>query len=228
MLKILESLGETLMDAGLPLSLPDEPFATAVRWFDQARAEARTPNPNAAALATADTRGWPSVRIVLIKRVDQPAGEVVFFTNYRSRKAAEIEQSGRAALVWHDDHQGRQVRLEGAVRRADPAESDAYFATRPLLSRLGAWASDQSRVLPSRTALLTAMWETMRRFGVSPVDVLRGTAEAHVPRPEHWGGYILTAERVELWQAGSRGRLHDRALYTRQPDGAWQTNRLWP
>ncbi|MCA3004194.1 MAG: pyridoxamine 5'-phosphate oxidase [Planctomycetaceae bacterium] len=228
MLKILQTLGDALMDRGLPLSLPAEPFGTLVRWMDEAKAAAQTPNPNAAALATADTRGWPSVRVVLIKRVDQPAGEVVFFTNYRSRKAAEIEQSGRAALVWHDDHRGRQVRLEGPVRRASAAESDAYFATRPLLSRLGAWASDQSRVLPSRTALLSAMWDTMQRFGVSPMHLLRGDADAAVPRPEHWGGYVLTGQRVELWQAGSRGRLHDRALYVRQPDATWQIDRLWP
>ncbi len=167
----------------------------------------------AAALGTADAGGHPSVRMVLLKAVDERG--FVFYTNYGSRKAAELEANPRAALCFHWDPIGIQARIEGAVTRVSPEESDAYFATRPRGSQLGAWASEQSRPLASRFALLRRYLALQVRY-----------AGREVPRPPHWGGLRLAPERIEFWSS-ERFRLHDRRLFTRRGDG-WEMTRLQP
>ncbi len=177
--------------------------AAAVAEFDE----------TAAALATADAGGRPSVRMVLLKAVDERG--FVFYTNYGSRKAAELEANPRAALCFHWDPIDLQVRIEGAVTRVSAEESDAYFATRPRGSQLGAWASEQSRPLASRFSLL-------RRYLALQLQY----AGREVPRPPHWGGFRLAPERIEFWSS-ERFRLHDRRLFTRRGDG-WEMTRLQP
>jgi pyridoxamine 5'-phosphate oxidase len=166
-----------------------------------------------AALATASASGRPSVRYVLVKEVG-PDG-FVFFTNYESRKAREIEANGFAALAFHWHSIGEQVRVEGSIARASAERSDAYFATRDRASQIGAWASPQSRVIASREELEQRVEAIAERFG-----------GGEVPRPPHWGGFVLTPERIEFWKNGE-SRLHDRWLYVR--DGAsWRVERLAP
>lgn len=189
-----------------------DPIAHFARWFRAARA-AGLPEPHAMSLATASPKGRPSARMVLLKGFD-PRG-FVFFTNYRSRKGRELEGNPRAALVlyWHPLH--RQVRIEGRVRRVSAAESDAYFASRPRGSQLGAAVSPQSRVIPGRRMLERALVALERR--------LRG---APVPRPAGWGGYRLVPDSIEFWEQ-RRNRLHDRLRY-RRSRGAWLRERLAP
>lgn len=165
------------------------------------------------ALATATADGRPSVRYVLAKDVD--ARGVSFFTRYTSRKGRELDANPFAALAFHWWETGVQARLEGRVERLDPAESDAYFASRPRGSRIGAWASPQSEVIPDRAFLEARVRELDARFA------------EEIPRPEEWGGYRLVPERVELWQ-DRPSRLHDRVLYVRAADGAWSAQRLAP
>jgi pyridoxamine 5'-phosphate oxidase len=165
------------------------------------------------ALATADPSGQPSVRIVLLRGVD--ARGFVFYTNYGSRKARELTANPRASLCQHWPQLEEQIRIEGTVELAQPAESDRYFAGRPRESQIGAWASDQSAELPSREALETRIREIEARFAGQPV-----------PRPPFWGGFRLVPERMEFWY-GRPGRLHDRLLYTRTPTG-WRTGHLYP
>ena len=148
--------------------LPEEPFATITRWLAEASAKLRQPNPNAMTLATATPDGRPSARVVLCKDIVADPGYVVFYTNYHSRKGRELEGNPRAAAVMHWDSLGRQVRLEGLVDQAPAPESDAYFASRALQSRIGAWASAQSEPVGSRAQLLAAVQEAARRFGVTP------------------------------------------------------------
>jgi pyridoxamine 5'-phosphate oxidase len=168
----------------------------------------------AVALATADASGAPSVRMVLLKDVDAGGG-FAFYTNYQSRKARELDANPRAALCFFWPSLGVQVRVEGSVARVEAAESDAYFATRGRESQLGAWASHQSAPLGSRAELLLRVAGVVARF-----------AGRSVPRPETWGGYRLTAQRIELWTSQPH-RLHDRVLYTREGDG-WTSVRLFP
>ena len=165
------------------------------------------------ALATADAAGRPSVRMVLLRGVDERG--FVFHTNYNSRKASELAENPRAALCVHWHSLEEQIRIEGYVERLSDAESDMYFASRPRGSQLGAWSSDQSAVLPSRETLEEAYRDTERRFEGQTV-----------PRPPFWGGFRLIPERIEFW-FGRPDRLHDRLLYVRE-SGGWRIERLYP
>ncbi len=214
----------------LPDPLPDSPLDVFTGWFAEARARAVQPNPDAMVLATVGADSQPSARVVLCKRVD-PSGYLVFFTNYESRKARELTMHPRAAAVMHWDSLQRQVRIEGPVVRSPVEESDGYFATRALASRIGAWASRQSEPLASRAALAEEVDKVAHRFGIDP-----GAQTGHVPRPPHWGGYRLWADRLELWVEGP-GRIHDRAVWTRElcpsgeftfATGSWRATRLNP
>ncbi len=193
--------------------LAPDPFAQFQAWFDTALA-AGLPEPNAMTLATATPDGRPSARMVLIKGVDSRG--FVFYTNYESRKGRELEANPWAALVFYWPELERQIRIEGRVERVAAEESDAYFASRPLGSRLGAWASPQSQVIPGRDVLEARLRDLEARF-----------ASGDVPRPPHWGGYRVVPEAVEFWQ-GRPSRLHDRLRYTRQADGRWAIERLAP
>lgn len=194
----------------------DDPLALFDAWF--AEAQVSEPNdPNAMALATADARGRPSVRMVLLKG-HGPDG-FVFYTNREGRKASELADNAQAALLFHWKSLRRQIRIEGPVTHALDAESDAYFASRSRDSRLGAWASDQSRPLDTRETF-EARFEAMKaRF-----------ADGDVPRPPHWGGYRVTPDTIEFWQDRAF-RLHERRVFTRAPDNAgdtWSEGMLFP
>jgi pyridoxamine 5'-phosphate oxidase len=218
----------------LPDQLPPDPFPIFVDWFSAAAARADQPNPNAMALATATPDGKPSVRMVLCKGIDAQTGSVYFYTNYRSRKASELEANPHAAVAFHWDHADLQVRLEGPVTHATDAESDAYFSSRRWESRVGAWASDQSQPIASRPALLAKVIATIDQLGLSPPALLHGD-RVEIPRPPHWGGYRLWASSVECW-AGATGRVHDRARWQRRvtlegdavSTGPWSATRLQP
>lgn len=202
------------MDLALTESdLLDDPIELFRRWFADAQA-AQMPQPDAMTLATVAADGRPSARIVLLKGVD--ARGFQFFTNYESRKAGELAADPRAALAFVWIPMFRQVRVSGDVVRLDAAESDAYFATRPRGSQIGAWASQQSRELADREALEARVGELDERF-----------AGGDVPRPPHWGGYLLEPREIEFWQ-GRENRLHDRFLYARAADGGWNRARLQP
>lgn len=218
-------IGRLLSLSGLPDPLPADPMPTLLAWFAEARESAAYPDPNAMTLATVDSNGRPAARIVLCRNLE-PAGSVVFYTNYTSPKGRALEATGRAAIVFHWHAQGRQARGEGAVARVSTDESDRYFASRDLLKRIGAWASDQSSPLSSRAELLTRMSDAAKRFGVSPAALLAGD-DVHIPRPPHWGGFRITLDRVELWVGGT-GRLHDRAAWTRSTGEPWRGTRLQP
>jgi len=222
---------KTFWSETLPPDLPATPFEMAARWLAQATAEAAQPNPNAMVLATTDGRGQPSARVVLCKAVEVEAGCILFYTNYRSRKGAELEGNPRAAAVFHWDHVRRQVRIEGRVEKVSSAESDAYFETRHWQSRLGAWASQQSQPLASRDDLKVAIAAQARRFGIAyegPGSPEPAEVAVDVPRPPNWGGFRLRAEAVELWVEGEF-RIHDRARWTRlEPAGPWSATRLQP
>jgi pyridoxamine 5'-phosphate oxidase len=182
-------------------------------WFDEARA-AGLPLPEAMTLATATKDGRPSARLVLLKHADQRG--FVFYTNYGSQKARELDANPQAALVFYWPQLERQVRVEGSVAKVSAAESDEYFHTRPRESQIGALASPQSEVIAGRDVL-------QRRF-----DELEALYEdREIERPAHWGGYRLRPERIEFWK-GRPGRLHDRLLYEQQADGTWQITRLAP
>lgn len=216
---------------------PADPLAVLERWLSEAQTECAQPNPNAMVLATCDPDARPSARVVLCKGIFADPGYLVFFTNYFSRKGRELAVNARAAAVFHWDALHRQVRIEGPVIRAPSADSDAYFASRPWQSRLGAWASAQSEPAASRPALEQALAAAAERFG-APIP---GTAAAEagfagtIPRPPHWGGYQLWAESVELWVEGA-ARIHDRLLWRRRvsPLGEtfqaepWRVARLQP
>jgi pyridoxamine 5'-phosphate oxidase len=177
------------------------------------RAQSHQVDTAPVALATVDANGHPSVRLVLLRGVDHRG--FVFHTNYNSRKGRELATSPHAALCFHWVALDEQIRIEGTVERLSAEESDAYFASRPRGSQLGAWASDQSAVLPSRETLEEKYRETERRFD-----------GGSVPRPPFWGGYRLMPHRVEFWY-GRPDRLHDRVVYVRD-DGRWRIERLCP
>ncbi len=200
---------------GRPL-LEDEagvdPFALFERWFTAAR-EA-DPDPTAMALATATREGRPSIRTVLLKGYGP--GGFVFYTNYASRKAREMEANNHVSLMFFWPGHERQVRIEGTVEKVSAAESDAYFASRPLESRLSVYASRQSEAVESRAALDALFVAASKRF-----------PDGNVPRPEWWGGFRVVPQEFEFWQ-GRVGRLHDRLRYSRQLDGSWRRDRLAP
>ena len=191
--------------------LDDDPIAQFDAWFRVAEREA--PLPEAMALATVDPAGDPDARMVLLKGVD--AEGFRFFTNHESTKGGQLESGTGAALVIYWRELDRQVRVRGAVERLGEAESDAYFATRSRDSQIGAWASPQSQPLESRAQLDDRVREAEARF-----------ADREVPRPEHWGGYLLRPHTIEFWQ-GQVGRLHDRFRYVRT-GGGWRIERLAP
>jgi pyridoxamine 5'-phosphate oxidase len=188
-----------------------DPVKQFGRWWDEALA-AEVPEANAMTLATADGAGKPSARTVLLKGFDDHG--FVFFTNYESRKGEELVANPFAALLFFWRELERQVRLEGPVERVAAEESDAYFRSRPLASRIGAWASPQSKVISGRTWLLARAAEMGLRHGPNPA------------RPPYWGGYRLKPTVLEFWQ-GRASRLHDRLLYTRD-GGSWTRARLAP
>ncbi|MBX3364318.1 MAG: pyridoxamine 5'-phosphate oxidase [Phycisphaeraceae bacterium] len=196
----------------LPDPLPDHPMDIVRTWFDNAHDLRVQPNPNAISLATCDAQGIVSCRIVLCKHLN-PRGYLTFYTNYDSRKGLALRERPRAAAVMHWDALDRQIRFEGVTVRAPEFESDVYFASRPVESRLGAWASDQSQPIDSREAMLERVQATAARLGVTPDHVHSG-ASIDIPRPPHWGGYRLWADRIELW-VGGPGRVHDRGVWTR-------------
>jgi pyridoxamine 5'-phosphate oxidase len=191
-----------------------DPLSLFRAWL--AEAEAAEPNdPTAMTLATTTADGRPSARMVLLKGVDERG--LVFYTNQQSRKAGELEANGHAALLFHWKSLRRQVRVEGPVEHTTPAEADAYFATRARISRLGAWASDQSRPLPQREMLETRLAEMETRY---PGE--------DVPRPPHWSGYRVLPEAWEFWQ-NMPYRLHDRTVFTRAAGGkGWLVGKLYP
>jgi pyridoxamine 5'-phosphate oxidase len=199
---------------GEPLDETDseaDPFRQFARWFQQV-AELE-PDRTSMALATATSSGRPSVRTVLLKGLDERG--FLFYTNYESRKARELADTGRASLLFYWRSLERQVRVDGRVEQVTAAESDAYFASRPLESRWSVYASQQSAVVESRASL-------EGRF-----ELARATYGDSVPRPAWWGGYVVIPEEFEFWQ-GRPSRLHDRLRYQRQADGAWQRARLAP
>ena len=181
-------------------------------YFARAKEDV-THDPTAVALATTTRAGFPSVRMVLLKAIDERG--LVFFTNYDSRKGHELHQNPQAAMCFYWPRIEVQVRAEGAVEKLSATDSDAYFNSRARLSQIGAWASQQSTPLPSREILLQRVAEMESRFDGQPI-----------PRPPSWGGFLLVPQRMEFWQ-GNPGRLHDRLVYE-QTDGAWQTSRLFP
>jgi pyridoxamine 5'-phosphate oxidase len=190
-----------------------DPVRQFADWFTE-EVYAGVRAPEAAALATASADGSPSVRMVLVKRYDD-AG-FVFFTNYESRKGRELAANPYASLLFYWIELERQVRVEGRIVKTSAAESDTYFASRPLGSRIGAWASNQSQLIESRSQLETREREISLQYGDQP------------PRPPHWGGYRLVPEAIEFWQ-GRPSRLHDRLLYTRASEtGDWHISRLSP
>ncbi|AOZ69044.1 pyridoxamine 5'-phosphate oxidase [Rhodobacter xanthinilyticus] len=197
----------------------DDPFAIAMRWLEEAE-KTELNDPNAMAIATVDAEGLPNVRMVLLKEIEgretPSGGAFVFYTNYHSAKAQEIEGAGKAAFVMHWKSLRRQIRVRGIVTREEGPQADAYYASRSLKSRLGAWASHQSQPLASRTALMTEVARVTAAHGPSP------------KRPPFWGGYRITPLEIEFWADGAF-RLHDRFRWRRaDPASDWAVTRLNP
>lgn len=190
-----------------------DPMQLFQRWFDRAR-DAAIPLAESMTLATVTEDCRPTARMVLLKQVDERG--FVFYTNYNSSKARDLDSNPNAALVFHWTQLEYQVRIEGPATRTSAEESDAYFQTRPRESQIGAIASPQSETIPSREWLERRVEEIEAEFGDGPI-----------PRPKNWGGYLLRPDRIEFWK-GRTGRLHDRLLYERNADGTWEIKRLAP
>ncbi|NJN88626.1 MAG: pyridoxamine 5'-phosphate oxidase [Leptolyngbyaceae cyanobacterium SL_7_1] len=193
-------------------SVDPNPFQQFRRWFEEAVA-AQLPEPNAMTLATATPEGIPSARMVLLKDLDERG--FVFYTNFESRKGRELAANPHAALVFWWAELERQVRIEGRITKVANRDADEYFHSRPIGSQLGAWTSDQSRVIVDRSVLEQRLQALKEEYQNQPI-----------PRPPHWGGYRLTPEAIEFWQ-GRPSRLHDRLQYTRQAE-SWRIERLAP
>jgi pyridoxamine 5'-phosphate oxidase len=193
--------------------MSDNPISLFSQWLEEAKAS-EINDPEAMAVATVDADGQPSVRMVLLKGHD--ANGFVFYTNQQSRKGEALTANPRAALLIHWKSLRRQVRIEGRVTVVSDEEADAYFASRSRDSQLGAWASDQSRPLPSRAHFMKRVAEAGLKFGVSPVT-----------RPPHWSGYRVSPDRIELWQDRAF-RLHERRLFTPDGKGGWTEGLMYP
>ncbi|HEV7333479.1 MAG TPA: pyridoxamine 5'-phosphate oxidase [Flavisolibacter sp.] len=204
-----EYASETLLENDIT---PD-PLAQFQKWWDQVLAS-EISEPNALTLATASADGLPSARIVLLKGFDEKG--FVFYTNYKSYKAAQLEENPKACLVFFWKELERQVRISGIVTRVTEEESDIYFNSRPVGSRIGAWASPQSQPIENREWLEQAFAKKKEEF-----------SDGNVPRPPHWGGYRVNPVMVEFWQ-GRFSRLHDRIQYTLDENGSWKIERLAP
>ncbi|SMX28358.1 Pyridoxine/pyridoxamine 5'-phosphate oxidase [Pelagimonas phthalicica] len=191
----------------------DDPFALSQAWLDEA-VKSEINDPNAIALSTVDADGMPNVRMVLLKDIEADA--FVFYTNYGSVKAQELDAQGKASFVMHWKSLRRQIRVRGLVEREEGPQADVYYASRSLKSRLGAWASHQSQPLSSRSALMAEVAKVTATKGPNP------------PRPEFWGGYRIRPLEIEFWADGAF-RLHDRFRWTRADcKGKWKVNRLHP
>ncbi len=191
----------------------DEPISLFQKWLAKA-GETEPNDPNAMSLATVDGAGLPDVRIVLLKGLNEDG--FVFYTNGESAKGRQLAETGQAALCFHWKSWKRQVRIRGAVAPVSVAQSDAYFAQRARGSRIGAWASDQSRPVATREAMVDNVEAVEARF-----------ADVDVPRPAHWHGWCVSPDAIEFWQDGAF-RLHDRILFTRDNEGEWAKTRLFP
>ncbi|MFZ2875140.1 MAG: pyridoxamine 5'-phosphate oxidase [Phycisphaerales bacterium] len=214
---LTEAIAKLLSASDLPEPPPTEPLPLLAAWFEQARASGRYDDHNALALATSTPDGSPSVRMVLAKAIEVERGAVAFYTNYDSRKGRELAANPRVAGVFHWPHAKRQARIEGVVERMTPAESDEYFHSRPLLSRVGACISRQSSEIGSRAELVAgAMSLAKAAAGGTPIT-----------RPAQWGGFRIVLTAVELW-SGHEGRLHQRVRWSRGPGGVWKHALLAP
>lgn len=223
----------------LPTELPDDPMHWAKAWLDEAVQKKVQRNPNSMTAITVGEDGRPSGRVVLCKEFVADPGYLVFYTNYKSDKAHQIDSNKNIAVLFHWDGLGRQVRMEGVAVRSPEDESDAYFATRDWGSQLGAWGSDQSSPLESRAALIAQVSKRAMKLGVKAAKNLKSIAVDDQPailRPAHWGGFRVWPRRIELWIEGT-DRIHDRARWERdlsQGDGdeftagAWAGTRLQP
>lgn len=194
------------------IDLTTDPYDLFATWMAKAQ-ESELNDPNAMTLATTTPQGHPSARIVLLKSWDRQG--FVFYTNLESRKSDEIRANPHVALLFHWKTRKRQIRIEGTATQVSDAEADAYFETRPRLSRIGAWASDQSRPLPERKLLEQRLESAVVQY-----------ADAPVPRPPHWSGWLVTPSAIEFWEDRDF-RLHDRAVFTRAGDD-WSATRLYP
>ena len=191
--------------------MPD-PIDQFKKWYQEAE-NSQVPEPNTMTLATVSKYGQPTIRVVLLKEIT--ANGIIFYTNFKSRKGREMKQQPKAAVNFYWQKIERQVRMDGGISKVPDQVSDDYFATRPRGSQLGAWVSEQSETIPSREYLEEQLQYYQQRFEGVPI-----------PRPKHWGGYLLTPTRVEFWQGGPN-RLHDRIQYT-QVSGEWEKSRLAP
>lgn len=202
-----------MMHALNEADMADNPMEQFARWWDDA-IRSEIDEVNAMTLATATLGGLPSARIVLLKGFDERG--FVFFTNYHSHKGREMEQNPRASLVFFWKELERQVRIEGMVERIPEKESEEYFQSRPAGSRIGAWASPQSTVIDNRDVIESNVKELEKKF-----------SDGVIPRPEHWGGYVVKPANIEFWQ-GRSSRLHDRVKYVHQLGNNWHMVRLAP
>ncbi|MBN9476040.1 MAG: pyridoxamine 5'-phosphate oxidase [Bordetella sp. SCN 67-23] len=196
----------------LEADAPASPFELFEAWFGRAVSD-KLPDANAMTLATVDERGRPAARTVLLKGYDERG--FVFYTNYRSRKGRDLAHLPYASLLFFWPEHERQIRIEGRVEPTSDQESDTYFHSRPLASRIGAWASDQSTEIPDRDVLRAREAQLLAELG------------EHPPRPAHWGGYRVVPDAIEFWQ-GRPSRLHDRLVYRSLPEGGWRIVRLAP